>query len=135
MTMTLWQVRDWHKQVAAVNALNPKNLHAMRKHGEMADAIDAHMAGMGEPYGYLWQEKLSPKTKWKFTKEAPDAEDRKWNHIIPLYAAPPYNLAAVREVIAELRAIRTTAPVTWFGGLRLRVEIDKLEAVMPEEAK
>ena len=41
---TLAQVRDWHKQVAAVNAIHLKGLPVMRLHGMMADAIEAQIA-------------------------------------------------------------------------------------------
>jgi len=104
----------------------------------MADAIDAHMAGMGEPYGYLWQEKSSPKTEWKFTKESPDAEDRKWNHIIPLYTAPPIDIAAVRKVIAELNGYCEASDGSCYGTLSTSLVLsymDKLEAAMPKELR
>lgn len=48
---TLKDVWNWHRRMAGVNALNPKKLDVMRKHGAMADAIEPYLAaqGQGEP--------------------------------------------------------------------------------------
>jgi len=127
MTMTLGQVRDWHRELSSVRKKHPVFAAQAKKHTEMADAIDAHMVGMGEPVAHFIE---TSQGNWE---QAADMF-RGQPGVRPLYTAPPIDLAAVREVIAELRAIRTMAPVTWFGGLRLRVEIDKLEAAMPKGA-
>ena len=114
MTMTLWQVRD-HLRAVDSNGMSGDVCD------ELADAIDAHMAGMGEPVGYVCPDD-------RITFYVSDG----WSGRVPsgteLYAAPPIDLAAVREVIAELRSWDNAYPGV--GGLA-----NKLEAAMPKEAK
>ena len=126
MTMTLWQVRD---RLRAVDS----NGMSGDVCDELADAIDAHIAGMGEPVA--WQQKRDPKDypdEWReCIKEVFDmisrTPDSPWV-ARELFASPPIDLAAVREVIAELRSWDNAYPGV--GGLA-----NKLEAAMPKEAK
>lgn len=89
----------------------------------LADAIDAHIAGMGEPVATICD-------GWdlRFVGSAPIAEVvRKHGLKIgdTLYIAPPIDLAAVREVIAELRDYGDYA-----DRIKLGEATDKLEAAI-----
>lgn len=49
MTTTLEQVRDWHRRKARACAPFEAEQAQGALHDDMADAIDAHLAEMGEP--------------------------------------------------------------------------------------
>lgn len=89
-----------------------------------ADAIDAHIAGMSEPAGYLRQ--VDGITQWSEGRECPS--NRSGGYATPwvaLYTAAPIDLAAVREVIAELRDYGDYA-----DRIKLGEATDKLEAAI-----
>jgi hypothetical protein len=51
--MTREQVRDWHREKAKLARCDGDEQKAVL-HGEMADAISAHIAEMGEPVGEVY---------------------------------------------------------------------------------
>jgi hypothetical protein len=126
MTMTLGQVRDWHRELSSVRKKHPVFAAQAKKHTEMADAIDAHMVGMGEPVAHFIE---TSQGNWE---QAADMF-RGQPGVRPLYTAPPIDVAAVREVIAELRA--NVTPLDGYHSPKFHAWADKLEVAMPKESK
>lgn len=118
MTMTLVEVRDWLREAAKHDGSATNRRWFTR----MADAIDAHLAGMGEP---VYQIRTS-ETTWteisKATYENPNFSE--WQHRT-LYTAPPVDIAAVREVIAEIQSLPAAEEHRWLA--------DRLTAALPKE--
>lgn len=125
--MTREQVRDWHRQIAATKAAGHL---ASKFHSDAADALDAHLAAMGEPVTEVIAQDL-----------AHHGSPRAIKHLYPirhesdllrpgtkLYLASPASgdWDKVREVIHRLRGYRRE----WLDGCA-----DKLTAALPENAK
>jgi len=85
MTMTLRQVSDRLR-----TEIDPDTLWGCAQ--VLADAIDVHLAGMGEPAAFT-----TPSMNVVFRP------GRYPGNGVDLYTTPPINLAAVRDVIASLR--------------------------------
>ena len=126
MTVTLGQVRD---RLRAVDS----NGMSGDVCDELADAIDALMVGMGKPVAWLAADGsgrvIDVKAKVAGNRAIATASAVAV-YSIPLYAAPPYNLAAVREVIADIRRCAGNNNADFH-----RSWANKLEAAMPKEAK
>lgn len=96
MTMTLQQVADELR-----GAESDLYLHG----DELADAIDAHIAAMGEPVAFMCD--VSPVVGQHPTRMLslqPFLNQHGQRVVqIPLYTAPPIDMDAVREVMGEMR--------------------------------
>lgn len=114
-SMTLEHVRNRLRKVGVNNLATPNEFTCH----ELADAIDAHLAGMGEPVGYLitWDDPTYRGNQTLSFNRCKEAD----GSFVPVFTAPPIDLAAVREVIAELRVYDIPATNT---------AADKLEAAI-----
>ncbi|QEE24548.1 hypothetical protein CS053_08560 [Rhodanobacter glycinis] len=128
---TLEQVRDKLRNTAKFerDAHMPRNADSW---DEMADALDAHLAGMGEPVATICD-------GWglRFVGSTPIAEvARKHGLKIgdALYTAPPIDIDAVRKVIHELRTYDPSGDE--YQGRHIHWHwADKLEAAVKGEAR
>lgn len=103
-SLTLGQASDALRGLAKV----------IREHGtcapmaveHVAEAIDAHIAGMGEPVAWLAADGsgrvIDVKAKSAGARASATASATSV-YSIPIYAAPPIDIAAVRTSIANLR--------------------------------
>jgi hypothetical protein len=108
MTMTPEQVRDRLRSYAKdadLYASKTGESLELTTADELADAIDAHIAGMGEPVAWLTEDGrvISAKQKNAAIRDGGASASSVAPFRLPAYTAPPIDLAAVREVIAELR--------------------------------
>lgn len=92
--MTLEQVRDWHRQQAAI-AEQDGYPRRKQRHNAMTDAIDAELKARGEPAAYL----LHDGSLTYASQSMPI------NNGVPLYTAPPPPKIEVRDAMVE-RALR-----------------------------
>ena len=128
MTMTLKQVRDWHRRQARACAPFEAEQAQSALHDDMADAINAHLAGMGYPVGWIFQHEETGRMSFCENDGVNNAKNFAKNyprHVLcsPAFTAPPIDLAAVREVIAEMRHMSLTDGY-------LNNAADKLEAAI-----
>lgn len=102
MSMTLKQALDDMRKVCPHEERFGDQIH------EWADAIDAHIAGMGEPVAWLRDSGADIEDECAVITTAIRNLFLKCNkhhverYTIPLFTAPPIDLAAVREVIKSL---------------------------------
>lgn len=97
--MTLEQVRDWHRDRAAVYFGSGDHADAMR-HRAMADAIDAEIKSRGEPIA--WETFVHG--EWEPTRD-PEFHRKENRAVRALYTAPPAPKIEVTDAMVE-RAIR-----------------------------
>jgi|SRR6185312_7478050 len=133
MTLTLKQVRDWHRRQARACAPFEAEQAQSALHDDMADAINAHLAGMGYPVGWIFQHEETGRMSFCENDGVNNAKNFAKNnprHVLcsPAFTAPPIDLAAVRKVIAEMNA--PLAPASW--PVRWR---DMLEAAIAMQSK
>jgi hypothetical protein len=124
--MTLQELRD---QIASLEGGDSR-----RK--AWVAALDAHLAGMGEPVAWLAADGsgrvIDVKAKSAGARASATASATSV-YSIPLYAAPPIDIAAVREVIAGLRTNADDLDridVCPMLATHLRNGADKLEAAI-----
>ena len=108
MTMTLQEAHDWLVEVRKRNAVNA-SLDNLDDHDAEAviQALDAHIAAMGEPIGFIQRSVAPPYDYWpeSFVLGEPQEDESETEHWEPLYARAPTSgdWDKVREVIANLR--------------------------------
>lgn len=119
-SMTLKQIRDQLRDLHDNLETDASTVTELRV---MADAIDAHLAGMGEPVATSCADHVKGETGYcTFSAKVP------WG--TRLFAAPSIALAAVREVIAEIRNSISDDGTTVLKDGGMRSWADKLEAAI-----
>jgi len=121
MTMTLDDVLEQSGVMLGAGKLPTADQLVMWR-----EAIALHLAGIGEPVGYACPKTMQGYTLGEWADFA--CGDKSEARSVPLYAAPPIDLAAVREVIAEMRHMSLTDGY-------LNDAADKLEAAIATQTK
>jgi len=93
------------------------------------EAIALHLAGMGEPVGYACPKTMQGYTLGEWANFA--CADKSEARSVALFAAPPIDVAAVREVIAEMNA--PLAPASW--PVRWRDMLEAAIAMQPKKSR